>query len=171
MAQLSPRQLRNQKGQTALPRPVPGPVPSDCLSEVRAAMGAAGRDNAARQSDAARWMDHGPAAPAVSGDRQPTKVSHAGHVGAILGQGVHPAASPPGELWRQPERLPPMPPPPAPMAVAATRPALATGWWHGRRPAEGGPEFVAISPEIAGPDRRSGGLLARLARWFKGGGE
>src|SRR6266516_2851394 len=165
MAQLSPRQLRNQKGQTALPKPGPGPVPSDCLAEVQAAMGAAGRDNAARQADAAKWMDHGPTSPTVSGDRQPTKASHSAHVGPVLGMGTHPGANPPGvaAVERQPDRLSPMPPPPAPVAASTIRPALSTGWWWASDSAPSarpGPLYVSAG----GPARRSGGLLARLAR-------
>ena len=172
MAELSSRQRRNQP-QTTLPKPGPGPVSSDCLAEVQAAMGAAGRDNAARQAEAARWMDHGPASPTVSGDRQPTKASHAGHVGDVFGQGVHPAASPPGELWRQPERLPPMPPGPVPVSTSLHRPALTPGWWLATdaKPAGPlGPLYVSID-QPGGRRSRSGGILAAIRRWFKGGGE
>jgi hypothetical protein len=159
----TPKQARNLRD---LPSG-PGPVSSAdaMLGEVRAAMDRSMADNAARQSDAQAWMDHAAAAPVVSGDRQPTREGHAGHVGAVLGVGAHPAED---LLPAKPrDRLPGMPPAPPPVVVSQARPPLEVGWWHGR---PDGPRFVAVSPDLGSeaPAARPG-LLARLKQLLKGG--
>jgi hypothetical protein len=169
MASLAPRQERNQAGQTTVPRPGPGPRSSADVAAVQAAFAAAMAASDARQADARSWMDAPLAAPAPSGDRGPAHEGHAGYTGpAMFGVGSHPGQDLLPEIPR--DRLPSMPPPPAPVAASTVRPALQTGYWQAAhaaaapsRPAR--PVYVTVD---AGPRRES--FLGRLVRRLFGGG-
>ncbi|HEY5990100.1 MAG TPA: hypothetical protein VIV12_27495 [Streptosporangiaceae bacterium] len=161
----TPKQARNLRDLPA----GPGPVSSADVGEVERAMAASMGNSAARSAETRQWLEAPLANPAVSGDRVTARPGESGYVGPVLGVGQHPGAEPPAmvAVERQPQRLPPLPEPPAPVTSSTVRPAYETGFWH--RPLQQ-PDGTLVYVSADAPARRSGGLLSRLARWLRGGG-
>lgn len=162
----TPKQARNLRDLPA----GPGPVPSDSLAEVQAAMAKSMADSAARQEQTRVWLARPLTDPQPSGDRVSARPGHAGHVGEVLGVG-----SSPGEdllpVATSNPRLPPAPPPPPKVTSASSRPRLTPGFYftsHQTARPSSPAQVVFVSVDEPAPTRQAG-VLARLAAWFKGG--
>jgi hypothetical protein len=162
----TPKQARNLRDLPA----GPGPVPSDSLAEVQAAMAKSMADSAARQEQTRVWLARPLTDPQPSGDRVSAQPGHAGHVGDVLGLGASPGQDLLPAATSNP-RIPPPAPPPPKVTSSTTRPRLSPGFWFAdhttTRPASPA-SVVYVTTDEPAPAKQAG-LLARLAAWFKGG--